>query len=81
MAKDCPRCGTICPDGTRACDCGYDFTTGALGRGTDDRYGPYRGLRGWLLLLIASLTIFGPFWYLSVSKRVAATYRAWALQA
>jgi Protein of unknown function (DUF2569) len=60
MAKDCPRCGTICPDETRICDCGYDFAAGAAGQGTDDDYGKYRGVGGWLLLLCVGLTILGP---------------------
>lgn len=36
MAKDCPKCRIISPDDAQICDCGYDYATGMLRRGSNE---------------------------------------------
>jgi hypothetical protein len=42
MAKGCPKCGVISPDEARICDCGYNYVTGTLRRGSNE---PDRGFK------------------------------------
>jgi hypothetical protein len=60
MAQDCPKCGIVSPDGTRACGCGYDFVAEVVRPELARPDVRYRKVGGWLLLFCVGLTILGP---------------------
>jgi len=62
MAKDCPKCGVVIPDEAERCDCGYNYTTGALRSGTNEvaREGGQTYKLGWLTAISCLTGAFNP---------------------
>jgi len=46
MAKGCPKCGVISPDEAQICDCGYNYVTGTLRRGSNEPDRRFKRIEG-----------------------------------